>query len=198
MSFFSKFSNDPHLAQVMQAFPKGQKELLEFHDVVLRGESELTIGERELIACFVSRLNGCRFCSNSHRVYAAYYGVDPDIFDRLMDDIDTAGADAKLIPILHYVKKVTLAHGAIAKDDIDACLDAGWSDQGIYDAASTAALFNYMNRMVHATLVGAHDAEYDKRLAAVIKMPLKARLANNEKDVGATTYSDFGRAMKLF
>ncbi|MHA1544742.1 MAG: carboxymuconolactone decarboxylase family protein [Alphaproteobacteria bacterium] len=198
MSFLKEFPDNVHLGDVMKAFPGGIEELMKFHDVVLRGSSPLSIAEREMIAAFVSRLNGCRFCFNSHRVYAAFYGVEPELFDRLMADIETSGVDEKLKPILRYAKKITLDHGNIEKSDIDAILAAGWDGQAVNDAASVAALFNYMNRIVHALGVDAHDEVYDKRLAAVLKKPLEARIAQNDKDIGSSNYVDFARALKVF
>lgn len=198
MSFLKEFPDNVHLGDVLKAFPGGIEELMKFHDVVLRWRSPLTIGEREMIAAFVSKLNGCRFCFNSHRVYAAFYGVEPELFDRLMADIETSGVDEKLKPILRYAKKITLDHGNIEKADIDAILAAGWDGQAVNDAASVAALFNYMNRIVHAMGVDAFDEVYDKRLAAVLKKPLEARIAQNQKDIGSSNYVDFGRAMKIF
>lgn len=198
MSFLKEFPDNVHLADVMKAFPAGLEELLKFHDVVLRAASPLSIGEREMIAAYVSRLNGCRFCFNSHRVYAAFYGVEPELFEKLIVKVDGSGVDAKMIPILKYARKITLDHGAIEKSDIDAILAAGWDGQAVNDAAAVAALFNYMNRIVHAMGVDPHDEVYDKRLAAVLKKPLKARIAQNEKDIGSSNYADFGRALKIF
>lgn len=198
MSFLKEFPDNVHLADVMKAFPGGLEDLLNFHDVVLRGVSPLTIGEREMIAAYVSRLNGCRFCFNSHRVYSAFYGVEPELFEKLIADLETSGVDPKMIPVLNYARKITLDHGSIEKSDIDAIIAAGWDGQAVNDAASVAALFNYMNRIVHAMGVDPHDETYDKRLAAVLKKPLEARLAQNEKDIGSTNYADFARALKIF
>lgn len=198
MSFLKEFPDNVHLADVLKAFPGGIEVLMKFHDVVLRGSSPLSIGEREMIAAYVSRLNGCRFCFNSHRVYAAFYGVEPELLDRLMADIETSGVDEKLKPILRYAKKITLDHGNIEKADIDAILAAGWDGQAVNDAASVAALFNYMNRIVHAMGVDPFDEVYDKRLAAVLKKPLEARIAQNDKDIGSSNYTDFARALKIF
>lgn len=197
MSFFKEFPDTVHLADVLRTFPVALKPLMEFHDTVLRGPSPLSIGEREMLAAFVSKLNRCRFCFNSHRVYAAFYGFDPELFEKLEQDIDSAGVDPKLIPILKYAKKITLDHAAIEKADVDACLDAGWEPRAVNDAAMVAALFNYMNRIIHAMGVDPHEEDYKKRLAAVMKKPLQARLAQNEKDVGATTYTDFAIAAKI-
>ncbi|MEE8295512.1 MAG: peroxidase-related enzyme [Sphingomonadales bacterium] len=198
MSFLKEFPDTVHLADVMKAYPGGLEDLMNFHDVVLRAASPLSIGEREMIAAYVSRLNGCRFCFNSHRVYAAFYGTPPELFEKLIEDVESSGVDPKMIPILNYAKKITLDHGNIGKADIDAILAAGWDGQAVNDAAAVAALFNYMNRIVHAMGVDPFDETYDRRLAAVLKKPLEARLAQNDKDVGSTNYADFGRAMKIF
>ena len=197
MPYLPSFPETVHLADAFKAFPKGIKPLMEFHDVILRGPSPLTIGEREMIAAFVSRLNGCRFCFNSHRVYAAFYGVDPTLFDRLVEDINASGVPDKMVPVLKYARKLTLDHEKIEKADTEAILEAGWPEEAVYDAAAVAALFNYMNRMVHAMGVDPHDQVYAARLEAVLKKPLEARKAQNEKDIGSTNYSDWGKSLGL-
>jgi alkylhydroperoxidase family enzyme len=45
--------------------------MLELAEVLLRGPSSLTSGEREMIATFVSTRNDCYFCQTSHRAAAA-------------------------------------------------------------------------------------------------------------------------------
>src|SRR6185312_379438 len=46
--------------------------------LLLRGESTLTEGERELIATVVSHGNECRFCTAAHTAAANAYLPDPD------------------------------------------------------------------------------------------------------------------------
>ena len=197
MPFLPSFPEKTNLSDVFKAFPKGIKPLMEYHDEVLRGPSPLTIGEREMIAAFVSKLNGCRFCFNSHRVYAAFYGVDETLFDRLVEDIDTSGAPDKMKPVLKYARKITLDHGNLEKGDTEAILKAGWPEEAVYDTAAVAALFNYMNRIIHAMGVDPQDDIYAARLSAVLKKPLATRLAQNEKDIGSTNYSDWGKSLGL-
>jgi hypothetical protein len=47
------------------------KPLTDLAEVLLRGESPLTRGERELIAAYVSEQNDCEFCAASHGACAA-------------------------------------------------------------------------------------------------------------------------------
>lgn len=39
---------------------------MELAEVLLRGDSTLSRGERELIATYVSRRNECEYCAGSH------------------------------------------------------------------------------------------------------------------------------------
>ncbi len=56
MSFLKSIPADPGLLQIFQAFPESARPLLEYHQVLLRGESPFSAAERELIAAYVS---GC-------------------------------------------------------------------------------------------------------------------------------------------
>ncbi len=58
MALFPSLSENPHLADVFKKFPEHVRPLLEYHDLLLRGDSPLTIAERELIAAYVSGLVG--------------------------------------------------------------------------------------------------------------------------------------------
>jgi len=49
------------LLDVFRTFPETDPPRLEFHEVLLRGSSPFTEAERELIAVYVSGLNGCRY-----------------------------------------------------------------------------------------------------------------------------------------
>ena len=50
--------------------PETAKPMKELVEVLLRGESTLSRGERELIASVVSTRNECVFCSESHGAFA--------------------------------------------------------------------------------------------------------------------------------
>ena len=54
MSYLKSLPAETTLLQVFQAYPGPARHLLAFHELVLRGESPFTPGERELIAAYVS------------------------------------------------------------------------------------------------------------------------------------------------
>src|SRR5439155_8589721 len=62
MSFLRSLPPEAGLLQVFQAVPEAARPLLEYHEVLLRGESPFSAAERELIAAYVSGLNSCNYC----------------------------------------------------------------------------------------------------------------------------------------
>ncbi len=159
MTLFPSLPDTPHLSDVFKAFPENVPPILEYHELLLRGDSPLTIGERELIAAFVSGLNACTFCFGSHKIIASRFGIDETLIDALVVDIDTAPVDEKLKPILHYVAKLNNLPAKLIRADARAVFDAGWSERALYDAVQVCAIFNFMNRIIEGTGVTFDYAE---------------------------------------
>lgn len=151
MKLFPSLPETPHLADVFKAFPQHVRPLLEYHDVLLRGESPLSVAERELIAAYVSGLNACAFCYGAHVIYAEVFGVDEGLLDALVADVDAAPVDPKLKPLLKYVAKLKDLPPKLAAEDAQAVYNAGWSERALFDAIQVAALFNFMNRIIEGT-----------------------------------------------
>lgn len=143
---------DPaHLSSLFYRYPETVEALMAFTDGVLRAPGELSIGEREAIAAYVSGLNGCDFCFQSHKVYALAFGIEAAMIDALLFDIDNSGIGEKLKPLFHYVKKLNDNPNTLESADSQAVYDAGWSEQALYEAVQVCGLFNMMNRIVLGT-----------------------------------------------
>lgn len=169
MALFPSLPENPHLADLYRKFPDHVKPILEYHDLLLRGESPLSIAERELIAAYVSGLNACNFCFGAHKLYARAFGIEEAVVDALIEDVATAPVDEKLKPILRYVAKLRHLPTQITAADAAAVYAAGWSERALFDAIEVAALFNYMNRIIEGAGVtfnfGEHP-ETDEEIAA--------------------------------
>ncbi len=197
MGFLPSLPERTNLADVLKAFPKGWAPLLAAHDAILRGASPLSIAERELIAAYVSGLNGCRFCTNAHTAYAESYGMPEGVVEACLKDLDTAPVDDCLKPLLRYAAKLTKTPDRLTDADVAAILAAGWPEEAVADTAMVVALFNFMNRIVMGHGVDAFAEYYAKRLAAARARPLDERRAANERDIGSTHYQDYGRMLGL-
>jgi AhpD family alkylhydroperoxidase len=118
--------------------------------------SPFTPGERELIAAYVSGLNGCRFCFNVHSRVACGLGIDKEVFATLTDDSQPVAA--RMQPVLRYARKLTETPTLLTPQDAAAVYDAGWDDTALVHAIAVCAYFNMMNRLVEGTGI-AGDAE---------------------------------------
>lgn len=148
---FASLSENDHLEALFKRFPRGVRPLLELHDAVMREPSELCVATRELIAAYVSGLNACGFCYGAHKTMAQAFGVDPDLIETLVaQGPEQAGVDAALVPLLAFVRQITLDPSRTTDALAEAVYAAGWSEDALYDAVQTAALYAYMNRILDA------------------------------------------------
>ncbi|WP_337847910.1 peroxidase-related enzyme [Sphingomonas sp.] len=162
MRVFPSIEGEPGLDKVFRRFPHTVPPLLEYHDRLLRDPSPLTVAERELIAAYVSGLNSCTYCHGAHVVAARAFGIDPELFDGLMSDLEASAIDDNLKPILAYVGKLTRTPSMMTEADARKVYDAGWDEQALFDAVSVCALFNFMNRIVEGSGIKANPLEADQ------------------------------------
>jgi uncharacterized peroxidase-related enzyme len=168
MSFFPSRLGSTSLRDLFAMFPERARFLLEYHQAVMRGPSPLSVAERELIFAYGSGVNACTFCHATHKYTAAHFGVDEALFTQLLDDVDSAPVDAKLKPILRYVKKLTETPSRMTQADADAVFAAGWDERALGDAVAVCALFNFFNRIVEGHGVRGSDAIW-ARAATMIR-----------------------------
>lgn len=147
-TIFPSLPADLQLLDVFRRFPHAVRPLLEYHDLILRDESPLTVGQRELIAAYVSALNACEFCHGAHTIAANVHGIPEEVVEQLVEDPETAPIEPKLKPLLAYVAKLTRTPSRLTARDAQMVYDAGWDEQALFDAISVCALFNMMNRIV--------------------------------------------------
>lgn len=159
MPYFPSFKEHDHLAHVLSRFPRGLGPLLDLHDAILRDSAELTAGEREMIAAYVSGTNACRYCYGAHTSIAEQFGVETGLMAKLMDDLDSAPVPPKIKPLLRYVGKLTREPSKMTQADADAVFAAGWSEEAFFNAIQVCALFNFMNRIVEGSGVKPVPAE---------------------------------------
>jgi len=115
---------------------------------IMRGPSPLSVGERELIAAFVSRINHCEFCAGGHTALAART-VDVTVLDELIANVDTAAISDRLKPIFRFVKKLTETPSRIVQADVESIFAAGWEETAVEDAIAVCCLFNMLNRIAN-------------------------------------------------
>jgi uncharacterized peroxidase-related enzyme len=144
--------------------PDTAKPMRELAEVLLRGPSTLTSGEREMIATFVSTRNDCAFCRDSHRAAAAHHlGGNYDLVDAVAGDYQKAPISPKLKALLAIASKVREGGRHVTPEDVARARREGATDVEIHDTVLIAAAFCMFNRYVDglATLTPADPSAYD-------------------------------------
>lgn len=148
----------PDLGDVMRAFPANAPALLTLIDGIMVDDAPVHQGDRELIAAFVSALNACQYCADSHISAASAFGVEPGVLADLVRDVDSAPIEAPLKPLLKYIAKLTETPARLTESDAAEVFAAGWSEAALYSAIEVCALFSFVNRIVLGTGVVANPA----------------------------------------
>jgi uncharacterized peroxidase-related enzyme len=157
-------------------FDKGfAKHLSGMAQEIMRRPSTLSVGERELIAAYVSRINECQFCYRSHKACAEEF-LDPKLVDDIVErgDYDSSLLSKKMLSLLFLANCIQAGPAdhsgrwSMRYMHIERAKDHGATDQEIHDTVAIAAFFSLCNRYVDGlgtTFVPGEETEGGRGLA---------------------------------
>jgi uncharacterized peroxidase-related enzyme len=149
------------------------KALSNLAHTLLHGPSQLTSGERELIASYVSNLNNCEFCHESHSASANFHLNDGGkIVNSVKSDPAKALVSEKMKALLKIAGQVQISGRNVTLEAVEGARRKGASDEDIHDTVLIAAAFCMFNRYVDGlgTNLPAEKSEYipmGKRMAQI-------------------------------
>jgi AhpD family alkylhydroperoxidase len=120
-----------------------------FTQEAMRGPSSWSVGDRELMAAYLSRENDSPFCVGAHSATAARAYQDRDRVDAVLADLGSAPIGEGLRATLGMLAKLA-REGTLEVDDIRAVRAAGVSAQQIEDALAVGFAFNVTGRLANA------------------------------------------------
>jgi AhpD family alkylhydroperoxidase len=120
-----------------------------FTHEAMRGRSTWSVGDRELMAAYISKVNDSPFCVGAHTATAAGAYQDRERVTAVLADLDSAPIDEGLRAALGMLGKLTRER-TLSADDIRAVLSAGVSRQQIEDALAVNFAFNTIDRLANA------------------------------------------------
>jgi uncharacterized peroxidase-related enzyme len=139
----------PGIVGLLNYRPETAKPLLDLAEILLRGSSSLTSGEREIIAASVSYRNGCHFCHTSHAAAAAaHLGTGLGLIDEIKAGLTNTPISAKLRALLNIAHQVQKGGKQVTDEDVSAARLEGATDLEIHDTVLIAAAFCMYNRYV--------------------------------------------------
>jgi uncharacterized peroxidase-related enzyme len=139
----------PGIRGAMAFRPETARPLNALVEILLRGPSTLTPGERELIAAYVSSRNCTHYCHSTHgAIAAAHLGGDEVTVKQVKTDFTKANISPKLKALLAIAGKVQQDGKLVTAADVEAARKEGASDLEIHDTVLIAAAFCMYNRYV--------------------------------------------------
>lgn len=120
-----------------------------FTHKAMRGPSLWSVGDRELMAAYVSKLNECTFCIRAHSAVAAQAYSDRERVMGVLNSLKAGTIEEPLHATLLLLGKLTREH-SINADDIRTVIAAGATRQQIEDALAVCFSFYVTNRLADA------------------------------------------------
>ena len=151
----------PNVFLALAHRPAEWRAFFAYHDaLMLKEDSGLTKGEREMIVVAVSGRNRCIYCVVAHGAILRIYEKKPLVADQVATNHLKADISPRQKAMCDFAVKITEASYTIGEDDFAALRPHGFSDEDIWDIGAIAAFFGLSNRMANMTAMRPNDEFY--------------------------------------
>jgi uncharacterized peroxidase-related enzyme len=137
----------PNVFRAYAKRPEHFRAFMAYHDVLMKGPSNLSRAEREAIVVTVSSENSCQYCMTAHGAALRILGKDPILAEQIANNWQTADLTPRWRAMLAFASYVNEPGFAATDEDIEELHAQGFSDDDIWDIAAIAAFFGFSNRM---------------------------------------------------
>jgi len=151
----------PNVFLALAHRPAEFRAFLAYHDaLLLKEDSKLSKGEREMIIVATSGANNCLYCVVAHGAILRVYEKKPLVADQVAVNHRKADITPRQKAMLDFALKVTRASHEIGDADFDALRAHGFDDEDIWDIAGISAFFGLSNRMANVMNLRPNDEFY--------------------------------------
>jgi uncharacterized peroxidase-related enzyme len=138
----------PNVFLALARRPAEWRAFFAYHDaLMLKEDSGLTKGEREMIVTTTSAANHCLYCVVAHGAILRIYEKKPMVADQVAVNYRKADISPRQRAILDFAMKVCLHSDQVEEADFPALHAHGLNDEDIWDIASITAFFGLSNRI---------------------------------------------------
>jgi uncharacterized peroxidase-related enzyme len=134
---------------------------------VMRGPSEWSTGERELLAAFISRRNECPYCVGIH-THTATLGLARLVDIEMLDRWREKQIDPRMRAAFELLEKRASDPAALRSEDFTGLRAAGVSEAGILDVLHVAFVFDLINRLANVFGFSSNDDAGRRSTAAML------------------------------
>jgi uncharacterized peroxidase-related enzyme len=148
-----RFGRDqvPGILKCFATHPPLLEQMIALASTLLFIESHLNRRVKEMIATYISALNACPYCLDSHASFLRAQGGSDELLQALSTaNLEVVSLSQKERRMLDFVGKVTIESYKISSEDIGLMKGVGWDQQEIAEAVHITALFACFNRVANA------------------------------------------------
>ena len=148
----------PNVFLMLAHRPAEFRAFFAYHDALMERESDtLTKAEKEMIVVATSARNHCLYCVVAHGALVRIYSKDPLLADQVAINHRTAALSERHRIMLDFAFHCGLDVGELTDEWQARLLDAGFTQDDIWDIGAITAFFGLSNRLV--TLTGTPPNE---------------------------------------
>jgi uncharacterized peroxidase-related enzyme len=159
--YFREHFGRPTVPGILKCFsssPEMLKIILQLGSTLVFSDGVLGRRTKEMIATYVSSLNECPYCLDSHGASLCAQGGDKPLLNALVDG--NLADDSITVPeglLLEFVRKLTMESHQIDEADIRDLRASGWDEKQIAETIYMAAMFACFNRVANAFGLPSQD-----------------------------------------
>ena len=140
----------PNVFLALARRPAEWRAFFAYHDaLMLKEDSGLTKGDREMIVTTTSAANHCLYCVVAHGAILRIYEKKPMVADQVAVNHRKADITPRQRAMLDFAMKVCLASHEIGDADFAALHAHGFTDEDAWDIAAITAFFGMSNRIAN-------------------------------------------------
>ena len=140
----------PNVFLALARRPAEWRAFFAYHDaLMLREESSLSKGDREMIVTTTSAANNYLYCVVAHGAILRIVEKKPLVADQVAVNYRKADITARQRAMLDFAMKVCQRSAELEEADFSALHAHGFSDEDIWDIGASTAFFGLSNRIAN-------------------------------------------------
>ena len=151
----------PNVFLALARRPPEWRAFFAYHDaLMLKEDSGLTKGDREMIVTTTSAANKCLYCVIAHGAILRIYEKKPLVADQVAVNHRKADITPRQRAMLDFAMKVCQRSHELDEADYAALRAHGFDDEDIWDIGAITAFFGLSNRMANLSGMRPNDEFY--------------------------------------
>ena len=148
----------PRILKCFSSSPAMLRIILQLGSTLVFAEGVLGRRMKDMIATYVSSLNKCSYCLDSHAASLCSQGGDEALIHAVVaGDLSDASISTRENSLLEFARKVTIESHEVADADILNLRASGWNENQIAECSHVAAMFACFNRVANAFGLPSQD-----------------------------------------